>query len=77
MGFFEIGEYLSDVWVGTTNQGVYIKDFVSQLRLKQLTDPLTDTMRDLIFGLLGSLSYIGYKAMHVYLANRKKSSNSS
>lgn len=72
LGLFEIGEYLSDVWFGTLYQGVYFKDFISRLELKIVTDPLTDTMRDLIFGLIGSAAYVGYRTFKVNFGKGKK-----
>ncbi len=71
LGLFEIGEYLSDAWFGTLNQGVYLYDVVAQVKFKLVTDPLTDTMRDLIFGLIGSGAYVGYKTLRVYLSYKK------
>jgi len=71
LGLFEIGEYLSDVWFGTLYQGVYIKNFIIKSEFEIITDPLTDTMRDLIFGLIGSSIYVGYKSLGVYFKNKK------
>ena len=38
LGLFEIGEYLSDVWLGTINQGVYVKDLITRVKVKKITD---------------------------------------
>ena len=72
LGLWEIGEYVSDVFFGTGHQGVYVKDFVSKLREQQLSDPLTDTMRDLIFGLIGSITFVTYKFLHFYFVHMKR-----
>lgn len=70
LGIFEIGEYLSDVWFGTLNQGVYFKEFVETVKVQETSDPLTDTMSDLIFGLFGSLAYIGYKVFRYHFPGK-------
>ncbi len=72
LGLWEIGEYLSDVWLGTLNQGVYVYDVVTQLKAQQLSDPITDTMRDLIFGLLGSITFVAYKITEFHFTKLTK-----
>ena len=73
LGAFESGEYLSDVWFGTLHQGVYIKDFVDKIKPPELiSDPLTDTMQDLIFGLLGSIVFVCFKSLNIFIGHRKK-----
>ncbi len=72
LGLFEIGEYLSDVWFDTLHQGVYLKDFISQLKVETLTDPLDDTMQDLIYGLMGSVTFVAFYSLKTYYLNRKK-----
>ncbi len=71
LGLFEIGEYLSDAWFGTFNQGVFIRDFVTKLKLEEVSDPLTDTMRDLIFGLIGSFVFVCYKVLSFHFLSKK------
>mgnify|MGYP001614938375 FL=1 len=65
LGLFEIGEYLSDVFFGTLHQGVYLMDFVSLVKYKVIIQPIDDTMQDLIFGLLGSISFVLYKYIEI------------
>ena len=60
LGLFEIGEYLSDYFFGTIHQGVYIAQFAQAVKYQIKTQALDDTMRDLIFGLLGSVTFAAY-----------------
>ena len=59
LGIFEIGEYISDKYFDTIFQGVYSNIIKSKANVIQ--NPLDDTMRDLIAGVLGSLIFVIYK----------------
>ncbi|MFH1592776.1 MAG: hypothetical protein ABIB47_05410 [Candidatus Woesearchaeota archaeon] len=61
LGLFEIGEYLSDVFFGTLHQGVYLMDFAELVKYEVISEPIDDTMWDLILGLFGSSVFAGYK----------------
>jgi|SRR3989344_531534 len=61
LGLFEIGEYSLDVLFGTLYQGVYLRDLASLVKHKVITQPIDDTMQDLIFGLFGSTVFVLYK----------------
>lgn len=60
MGVFEIGEYLSDKYFDTIFQGVYSNIIKSKADVIQT--PIDDSMQDLIFGVLGSLTFVTFKA---------------
>ncbi len=54
---WEIWEYFSDATFGTHLQGVfiYVKDSLGNLQLKETMSPLTDTIYDMFYNLIGSL----------------------
>jgi len=58
---FEVIEYVVDFFLNIGMQGAYLRD-ISGVIISQVAvlDPLTDTMTDLILGLLGSLTYMIY-----------------
>lgn len=60
LGIFEIVEYTLDLLLDMKLQGVYLRDSYGIEKLSVLTDPLDDTMVDMVFGTLGSLVYCGY-----------------
>lgn len=57
LGLFEIGEYALDSFFNLKLQGVFLRDTHGLEKLHLITDPLSDTMQDLIFGTLGSAIY--------------------
>jgi hypothetical protein len=57
LGIFEIGEYLLDYLFDFKLQGVFLRDAYGLEKLNLLMDPLTDTMVDLSYGILGSAIY--------------------
>lgn len=69
LSVWEIGEYLLDNIFGSFHQGVYLKDFLTQNGFSEVSGALTDTMRDLIFGLIGSIIYALY-IMVIYYKNK-------
>jgi uncharacterized membrane protein YjdF len=57
---FEILEYVLDLFFNWKLQGVYIRDLSGLEKFNLLLNPLTDTMVDLSFGILGSAIYALY-----------------
>lgn len=73
---FEIGEYGLDHFFDLKLQGVFTRDASGLEKYVLVQDPLTDTMYDLILGVLGTLSFMvvrfgqvvttqGYRYIHV------------
>lgn len=59
LGLFEIGEYLLDIYFNTIFQGVYSN--ILKTKANVIQSRIDDTIQDLIFGLLGSLTFAIYK----------------
>ena len=57
LGLFEIGEYVADNLFNLKLQGVYLRDLSGFKKFNLVTEPLDDTMQDLILGFLGSGLY--------------------
>ncbi len=57
LGIFEIGEYVLDLFFNLKLQGVFLRDIDGLEKFNLLMDPLSDTMVDLTFGILGSGIY--------------------
>jgi len=68
LGLFEIGEYIADYLFNLKLQGVYLRDLSGFKKFNLITEPLDDTMQDLILGFLGSGLYIltnGFYLKHI------------
>lgn len=63
LGIFEILEYTLDSFFNWKLQGVYIRDITGLDKFNLLLDPLSDTIIDLSFGILGSSIYAIYSWM--------------
>ncbi len=57
LGMFEMGEYGLDYLFDFKLQGVFLRDAQGLDKLEILMDPLTDTIVDLAYGILGSTIY--------------------
>jgi len=57
LGMFEIGEYLLDLFFNLKLQGVYLRDLNGLEKFNLLMDPLSDTIVDLVYGMLGCALY--------------------
>lgn len=57
LGMFELGEYGLDYLFDFKLQGVFLRDAQGLDKLEILMDPLTDTIVDLAYGILGSTIY--------------------
>lgn len=57
LGIFEVIEYGLDYFFNLNLQGVYLRDISGLNKLQLLIDPLSDTIIDIIYGLLGTLSF--------------------
>lgn len=71
LGIFEILEYILDSFFNWKLQGVYIRDITGLDKFNLLLNPLTDTIIDLSFGILGSSLYAFY-AWIIYKINKRK-----
>lgn len=60
LGIFEILEYVLDSFFNWKLQGVYLRDITGLDKFNLLLDPLSDTIIDLSFGILGSSLYAIY-----------------
>ncbi|MEI6849907.1 MAG: hypothetical protein WCK29_02630 [archaeon] len=61
LGIFEIGEFTLDSFFNLKLQGVFLRDEQGLDKFNLLMDPLSDTMVDLVYGLLGAGIYcVGY-----------------
>lgn len=60
LGIFEILEYVLDSFFNWKLQGVYLRDITGLEKFNLLLDPLSDTIIDLSFGILGSSLYAIY-----------------
>ncbi|MEK6927395.1 MAG: hypothetical protein AABX11_03100 [Nanoarchaeota archaeon] len=60
LGVFEIIEYTLDLFLDLKLQGVYLRDSYGLEKLSVLTEPIDDTMIDMVFGLIGSGLYCIY-----------------
>lgn len=75
LGIFEILEYVLDSFFNWKLQGVYLRDITGLDKFNLLLDPLTDTIIDLSFGILGSTLYVIY-ALIRYRTQKKKTTKS-
>ncbi len=57
LGIFEIGEFVLDSFFNLQLQGVFLRDVGGIEKFNLLMDPLSDTMVDLAYGILGSGLY--------------------
>lgn len=71
LGIFEILEYVLDSFFNWKLQGVYIRDITGLDKFNLILDPLTDTIIDLSFGILGSSLYAIYSLIRYKI--KKKS----
>lgn len=71
LGIFEILEYILDSFFNWKLQGVYLRDITGLDKFNLLLDPLSDTIIDLSFGILGSSLYAFY-AWIIYKINKRK-----
>ncbi|MBI3334136.1 hypothetical protein HYZ97_01500 [Candidatus Pacearchaeota archaeon] len=75
LGLFEISEYTLDHFFDLKLQGVYLRDLHGFEKFNLITDPLDDTIFDLILGVLGSGLYaiilgIWYRAQGKHILKR-------
>lgn len=68
LGIFEILEYVLDSFFNWKLQGVYLRDITGLEKFNLLLDPLSDTIIDLSFGILGSSLY----AIFGWIRHRRK-----
>lgn len=70
--FHEIGEYLMDKLWDMKLQGVYIRDIGGTEKLNLIQSQIDDTMVDLIFGILGAITFIAGKTLTYLYKNKKQ-----
>ncbi|MGD9275738.1 MAG: hypothetical protein PVJ67_01045 [Candidatus Pacearchaeota archaeon] len=67
LAIHEIGEYLLDLLFDWKLQGVYIRDISGIEKLNLVLDKNSDTMIDMILGMLGGgIFVLGKSAVHIY-----------
>lgn len=75
LSVFEVGEYLLDQFFDFKLQGVYLRDLTGVSKLNIILDKNDDTMIDIIFGMVGALTFVVVKGAIFYykkfLAKRK------
>lgn len=68
IGLHEIGEYFLDYFFGLKLQGVFLRSLRGLEKYNIILDRIDDTMIDMVFGVIGSLTYWGYS----YVKNKIK-----
>jgi hypothetical protein len=72
LAMFEIIEYLLDTFFDMKLQGVFLRSREGLTKLNLVMDKNNDTMIDLILGVIGSLAFMGYKAITYNFLKLKK-----
>lgn len=71
LGLFEISEYALDNLFDLKLQGVYIRDLQGLQKFNLITEPLDDTIMDLILGVAGGAVYIMIMGLYFKLHGYK------
>lgn len=68
LGLLEVGEFALDSLFNMKLQGVFLRDVGGLEKFNLLMDPLTDTMIDLVLGVIGTVIYL---AIFAFYSRRK------